>query len=164
VSAPVTEQASERRRWFPDTMPMPAANSETIGWWEEAARHRLVFQRCISCAQFRHPPGPVCPQCRSSEARWEEVAGDGVVFTYTVVRQAFVSALADRLPYVVAAIDLDGAAGVRLVSNLVDVDPAEVQIGSRVKLVWEDMGPALAVPRFRPARESDRARATGTAR
>jgi uncharacterized protein len=37
-----------------------------------------------------------------------------------------------------------------MVSNLIDIDPADVAIGMKVEVVWEDMGPDLALPRFRP--------------
>ena len=144
-------------RWFPDEMPVPAVSAETNGWWEAAAHHRLVVQRCRDCGQTRHPPGPVCPRCRSTASQWSELPGTGTVFTFTVVRQAFIPSLADRIPYVVIAVELDGAekidgaGGARMVSNLIEIDPAEVTIGMAVEVVWEDMGPALAVPRFRPA-------------
>jgi uncharacterized protein len=137
-------------RWFPDEMPMPAANAETIGWWEAASEHRLVVQACASCAQVRHPPGPLCPRCRSEDAVWKHLPGTGSVYTYTVVHQAFVPALADRIPYVVVAVELEGAEGVRMVSNLVDAEPEEVEVGMAVEVAWEDMGPQLALPRFRP--------------
>ena len=137
-------------RWFPDEMPMPAANAETVGWWEAAAEHRLVVQRCTACGHVRHPPGPLCPRCRATTAQWWESPGTGTVYTYTVVRQAFIPALADRLPYVVIAVELDGTDGARLVSNLVDFEPGAVTVGMAVEVVWEDMGPELAVPRFRP--------------
>jgi uncharacterized OB-fold protein len=138
-------------RWFPDQMPMPAVNAETVGWWEAAAHHRLVVQRCAACGQTRHPPGPVCPRCRSSAAQWLTLPGTGTVYTYTVVRQAFIPSLQDKIPYVVVAVELDGAAGARMVSNLVDVETEEVTVGMPVEVAWEDMGPELAVPRFRPA-------------
>ena len=48
-------------------------------------------------------------------------------------------------------VELDDGGGARLASNLVDVDPTMVAVGMRVAVVWEDMGPALAIPRFRPA-------------
>jgi hypothetical protein len=140
-------------RWFPDEMPVPAVNAETNGWWEAAAHHRLVVQRCTDCGRTRHPPGPVCPWCRSTTSEWSELPGTGTVFTFTVVRQAFIPSLADRIPYVVIAVDLDGAdgtEGARMVSNLVDIDPSDVCISMAVEVVWEDMGPALALPRFRP--------------
>jgi uncharacterized OB-fold protein len=138
-------------RWFPDEMPVPAVNAESNGWWEAAAHHRLVVQRCADCGQTRHPPGPVCPRCRSVASDWFDLPGTGSVFTYTVVRQAFIACLADRIPYVVVALDLDGADGARIVSNLIDIDPSDVSIGMRVEVAWEDMGPDLALPRFRPA-------------
>jgi uncharacterized OB-fold protein len=138
-------------RWFPDEMPTPAASAETVGWWEAAADHRLVVQRCTECGRTRHPPGPVCPRCRSTASEWFALAGTGTVYTYTVVRQAFIASLQDKLPYVVIAVELDGAQGARMVSNLVDAEPEEVSVGMPVEVAWEDMGPELAIPRFRPS-------------
>ena len=137
-------------RWFPDDMPVPAANADTAGWWEACTAHRLVVQRCTRCGATRHPPGPVCPACRSTSSEWAPLPGTGTVYTLTVVRQAFLPALADRVPYVVAAIEPDGGGGARMVSNVVDCDPEAVSIGMAVEVVWEDMGPELALPRFRP--------------
>ena len=83
-------------------------------------------------------------QSRGSFLR--KVAGTGTVYTYTVVHQQFVPA---DVPYVVVAVDLPE--GIRIVSNLVDADPNQLEIGLPVTLVWEDMGPELAMPRFTPA-------------
>jgi len=137
-------------RWFPDDMPVPAANAETAGWWEAAASHRLVVQRCTGCGLTRHPPGPRCPGCRGAAWEWAPLPGTGTVYTYTVVHQAFLPSLGDTVPYVVAVVELDGGDGARMVSNVVGVDPAEVTVGMGVEVAWEDMGPELALPRFRP--------------
>jgi uncharacterized OB-fold protein len=137
-------------RWFPDSMPVPSASDHTLPWWRAAAEHRLVVQTCDECGTTRHPPAPRCFACRAEHHHWSDLPGTGTVYTFTLVRQAFVAALADQLPYVVAAVDLDGSGGVRLVTNVVDCDPAEVHIGQRVEVVWEDMGPELALPRVRP--------------
>jgi uncharacterized protein len=142
--------AAGGQRFFPDEMPSPAASAETAGWWEACLSHRLVVQRCTECGTTRHPPGPVCPWCRSLAFEWSELPGTGTVYTFTVVRQAFLPALAGTVPYVVAAIEPDGAGGARFVSNVVDCDPEEVEIGMPVEVVWEDMGPELSLPRFRP--------------
>ena len=84
------------------------------------------------------------------KATWADLPGTGLVYTFSVVRQAFLPALAEVIPYVVAVVEPDGAAGVRMMSNVVDVDPEEVTIGMPVEVVWEDMSPELALPRFRP--------------
>jgi uncharacterized protein len=61
-------------------------------------------------------------------------------------------AAGQTLPFVIAVIGLAEAGGVRMISNLVEIDPADVAIGLPVELVWEDMSAELAVPRFRPRR------------
>ena len=139
-------------RWFPDEMPYPSASAETVEWWSAAAEHHLVVQTCDQCGRTRHPPGPVCPSCSSMAAHWAELPGTGSVYTYTIVRQAFIPSLGDRLPYIVIAVDLDEAGGVRMVSNLVEAEPSQAAVGMRVEVVWEDMGPDLALARFRPSK------------
>jgi uncharacterized protein len=136
-------------RWFPDSMPLPAASAETLPWWQAAAEHRLVVQRCDECGRYRHPPSPRCPHCHSAQASFVEHDGSGTIYTCTRVHQPFLAGM--DLPYVVAVIDLAGleADHIRLVTNIVDADPDEVDIGLPVELVWEDMGPDLALPRAR---------------
>ncbi len=144
-------------RWFPDSMPLPAASRETLPWWQAAAQHRLVVQRCENCGRYRHPPSPLCPHCRNWASSWGEHPGTGTIYTFTRVHQPFLPGVA--LPYVVAVIALDGLESdhVRLVTNIVDSDPDEVAIGLAVQVVWEDMGPDLAVPRARLTGRSARA-------
>ncbi len=139
-------------RWFPDAMPQPAADAETLQWWQAAAEHRLVVQRCDRCSHLRLPPAPVCPKCRAFESDWQELSGRGELYTYTVIHRPV--APDQDLPFIVAVIELEGADGVRMISNLVDVDPETLEVGLRVEVVWEDMGPDLAIPRFRPVRRS----------
>jgi hypothetical protein len=57
------------------------------------------------------------------------------------------------LPFVIAVIALEDSGGVRIISNLVEVDPDGLAIGLAVELVWEDMSESLAIPRFRPRRD-----------
>jgi uncharacterized OB-fold protein len=135
-------------RFFPDGMPPPLADAITLPFWEAAAEHRLVVQRCAACRHTRLPPAPVCPKCRSSEADWQEVPGRGEVYTYTLVHRPI--AAEQTLPFVVAVITLEDSGGVRIISNLVDVEADAVAIGMPVELVWEDMSEDLAIPRFRP--------------
>jgi uncharacterized OB-fold protein len=135
-------------RFFPDSMPPPLANATTLPFWEAAAEHRLVVQRCAACQHTRLPPAPICPECRSADAEWQELSGRGEVYTFTHVHRPI--AAGQDLPFVIAVITLEGAGGVRIISNLVGASPEEIEIGTPVELVWEDMSPDLAIPRFRP--------------
>ena len=59
-------------------------------------------------------------------------------------------AAGQELPYVIAVVALEDSGGLRMISNLVDVNPDELEIGLPVEVVWEDMSAELALPRFRP--------------
>jgi uncharacterized OB-fold protein len=134
-------------RFFPDTMPSPTADAFSLPFWQAAAEHRLVVQRCKGCGVTRQS-APICAGCRSTEFEWQTVSGRGEVYTYTVVHRPI--AAGQPLPTLIAVIALEGAGGVRLISNLVGVDPGAVHIGMPVEVVWEDMSADLAIPRFRP--------------
>jgi len=41
------------------------------------------------------------------------------------------------MPYVIAIVSLDDCPSVRLTTNLIDCDPADVRIGDRVRVVFE---------------------------
>jgi uncharacterized OB-fold protein len=56
--------------------------------------------------------------------------------------------MADRVPYAVALVDLDE--GVRLLTNVVDVDAEEVRIGMEVAVTWEPMSDGRHLPVFAP--------------
>jgi uncharacterized OB-fold protein len=136
------------RRWFPDAMPTPAVTDDTRPFFDAALEHRLVMQRCASCATFRHPPRPLCPRCGSFDVEWIELAGTGTLFTYSTVHLPFHPALRDTVPYVVAVVTLDGTGGTRMASNLVDAPIDQLRAGLAVECVWEDMSPTLTLPRF----------------
>ncbi len=135
-------------RFFPDGMPMPLADPISLPWWEAAAGHRLVVQHCTDCEHTRHPPAPLCPECRSEGSDWLKLSGRGEVYTFTIVHRPI--AANQSLPFVIAVVALEGAGGIRMISNLVGVDPDALEIGLPVELVWEDMSPDVAIPRFRP--------------
>ena len=48
-------------------------------------------------------------------------------------------------------VELPDAGGVRLVSNVIDVRPGELQVGLAVEVVFEDLED-VTLPRFGPAR------------
>jgi len=135
-------------RFFPDSMPPPMADATSLPFWRAAAEHRLVVQRCTSCEHTRHPPAPLCPECRSTEADWKQVSGRREVYSYTAVHRPV--AADQTLPFVIAVVALEDSGGLRMISNLVDVNPEELEIGMPVELVWEDMSEDLTMPRFRP--------------
>lgn len=134
-------------RWFPNGMPQPMANKEALPFWRAAAEHRLVVQRCNECEHMQLPPAPVCSVCRSEDCHFHQLNGRGEVYTYTIVHRPI--AMDQKVPFVIAVITLEGAGGVRMISNIVELAPEEVEIGMPVEVAWEDMSDDLSLPRFR---------------
>lgn len=137
--------------YFSELMPAPAPNMDDALFWEHCAQRQLRFQACERCDKPRHPPQPVCSNCHSFEQVWVDAPSDARVYTYTVVHHAGHEAIASRLPYVVAVIEFPALAGVRLVSNVTDVDPRQMYIGMPLQLWWDDIGDRIHIPRFRPS-------------
>lgn len=140
---------------IPGSLPAEIAGLNPDSWtepfWLAAAEHRLVAARCGACATFRMPPSPFCHVCRSQDIDWTELNGTGTVFTFTVVRHAVVPVVREHVPYVVAVVDLDGAPGARLVTQLVGMAPEHVTIGMPVGVVWDDVAEGVSVPRVMPS-------------
>ncbi|MBL4826573.1 MAG: OB-fold domain-containing protein [Spongiibacteraceae bacterium] len=115
--------------------PLPRLDANNRPFWTGGAEGELRLYRCRDCQAFTHPPRPVCRSCLSENIAAEAVAGTGVVETFTVNYQAWHPKA--EVPYVIARIVLDGVPGVYLTSNVINCDPETVDVGDRVKVVFE---------------------------
>ncbi|MFD9666441.1 bifunctional MaoC family dehydratase N-terminal/OB-fold nucleic acid binding domain-containing protein [Rhodococcus sp. NPDC059968] len=129
--------------------PRPALDDDNAFWFAAAREHRLVIQRCVSCGVLRHPTGPMCGECRSTEWDTVDASGRGTVYTFVVNHHPKIDAF--DYPLIVAVIELEE--GTRLIANMTGVEPDHVRIGMPVVLDWIDADPELTLPVFRPASE-----------
>jgi hypothetical protein len=109
-------------------------------WREIQSRYNLIGTKCGSCGSVDFPPRAVCPTCgRKSIGKMQRVKlkGTGQVVTYTVIHDAPVNFEMQK-PYVVAIVETDE--GVRLTSQIIDVEPDEVTIGMRVQAAFRRLG------------------------
>ncbi len=97
----------------------------------------LRFQTCEACGGMQHPPEEVCGHCQATGFSWQEAGPEGTIVSCAVVHQAVHPLLKDAIPYVVAVIDVDGAPGINVVGNVLEVEPSEVRIGQRVRVEFE---------------------------
>jgi uncharacterized OB-fold protein len=118
-------------------------------FWKGVSEDKLLLASCANCAYLQHPPSPMCPQCGSVEWKVIEASGRGTVLSWIVSRHPSES---DDRPRVVALIELEE--GVRLVSNLVDVDTDQVLNDIAVEVTFADVD-QVRLPQFRPVREGD---------
>lgn len=101
-------------------------------FWHSLREKKLNFPKCEDCERFHWYPKSKCPFCGSSKVKWRQLAGEGVLFSWTTVRHAFSDEYREKIPYVVALVEFDDAPGVRLVSNLTTPNLYAIRIGMRL--------------------------------
>lgn len=133
-----------------DPRPLPVPDDVSRFYWEGARDGRLLLQRCLRCSKLQYPPDVACVHCQAVELEPAEVGGRGRLWSYTTVERVFHAGFADAVPYVVALIELEEQDGLRLLTNIVDASPDDLQVGMAVEVTFEDRG-EIVLPQFRPA-------------
>ena len=128
--------------------PAPTVIPDTAPYWSAAAAGRLVLPRCDDCGVVIWYPRPHCPKCFSQHVTWEQMSGNGTIYTFTVTRRG-VEDYKSCTPYILAYVELEE--GPRVLTNVVDCDVETVRVGDRVTAVFHNTGDEAALLRFRPA-------------
>jgi uncharacterized OB-fold protein len=72
------------------------------------------------------------------------------LYTFTVIRRAPSPELTHSVPFVAGVVKLVDADDTKLFTNVVNCRPEDVHIGMKLNVVWDDVEPDRAVPRFEP--------------
>ena len=116
-------------------------------FWQGCAEHRLLMPRCGE-GHVVWPPRPACLRCTALVADWVEVAGTGRLYSWTVVHRTRLRWYAERTPYVVGIVELDGGERpVRMVGRCA-LDPADAVEGLELVVDFEDTD-RLSMPFWR---------------
>ncbi len=130
--------------------PAPIVTDDNAFYWEGAAEGKLLAQRCGDCGTLRHPPRPMCPQCRSLAIELVTLSGRGTLYSYAVLHHPQNPAF--DYPVLAALVDLDE--GVRLLSELAGIAPDDIRIGMPLAADFAPTYGGMAVPVFRCGSES----------
>lgn len=102
-------------------------------FWHAASVGELRFPRCDCCRAFQWYPVPVCPHCRARTWTWVPVGPEGEIYSFTVLRRAFLSGA--RVPTPVLQVRFPEAPGVTLVTTLADTDEmSRLAVGQRIRM------------------------------
>jgi uncharacterized protein len=136
---------------------------ENVAYFKHCAEHSYHLQSCNDCGKFRYPPTTACPWCMGRESTWKPVEGKGTVHSYSEVHHAIQPAFRGKTPYMILLVDLDTQKGqptpeeaLRVIGNLCtphgELASADlvktVGIGTRVRMVFSDVGDGLAIPQW----------------
>ena len=138
--------------------PLPDTDWDaTRAFWAGAARGELVIPRCDACAAFNWYPREQCRSCGRGSFTWTPVSGRGRLFSWSVVRHAFLPQFRDKVPYVPGLVAIEEDPRVRLVTELVDCEPSELWFEMPVEVVFRELSFAgvdgrVTAPLFAPVR------------
>ena len=112
-------------------------------FWEFCQEKKLVFQKCKNCGKIRWPYSIACPECYSFDYEYYESKGIGKIYTYAIFHMAFDKKFKDKVPYVIAVIELEN--GVKFLSNIINTTFEKIECNKDVKLVWDNNIPKFEV-------------------
>ncbi len=118
-AGPAADDVGKLRKFL---HPRPAITPDNAFFWEGINNRKLLIQRCDGCGTLRHPPGPMCPKCRS--LRWSQVqaGGRGIIYSFVVMHQPQLPGLDYPLPILLVELE----EGPRIVANILAAKPADV--------------------------------------
>jgi uncharacterized protein len=140
-----------------DELLLPVADDDASApFWEGTRAGELRVQACADCGSLRFPPRPMCPRCQSLAVAWKAMSGRGVIWSFVVPHPPLLPAYAELSPYNVIVVALDEDPTLRLVGNLVadadapidSVDPATIEIGQPVQVVFQPWGDDVVMPQW----------------
>jgi uncharacterized OB-fold protein len=129
------------------TKPLPIIKGMAETFWNGLKEQRLLIQYCQDCAQSIFYPRVMCPHCGGTNVEFKEQSGIGEIYSYTVVHAPRHKGFNEDAPYVVALVNIEG--GARMMTNIIDCEINDVQIGSKVKISFTDVTDEITLPHFK---------------
>ena len=129
----------------PENLPLPVPDEDSLLFWQGLSDGKFLLQTCIDCGIKNYPPVSMC--CQQFNFEWVNAQGTGSIFSYVVTHQPIHPALKGHTPFLTVVVQLDE--GPRITSNLVDGDPENIEIGSRVELNLVRLSDEVTLPLFK---------------
>lgn len=118
---------------------------DTGGFFAAASAGRLVIRMCNGCDAVLHMPRAYCHQCGSWDGRWQEVAGAGTVYSWTVVNHQVHPSF--PVPYTVVLVELDDVPA-RLIGHLPGTP--DLRMGQPLTVRFETLADGVVLPQWDP--------------
>jgi uncharacterized OB-fold protein len=146
MTAPADEAGwTESPSWL-----APNPTPEDREFWVGAHRGELRIQRCQACGLHQHYARILCSHCSSLDVEWVTATGRGTVHSFTVIRQNGVPPFNERVPFVVALVDLEEP-GARVLAAMPTLPPEDARIGLPVVATFRVASDEFGFVDFRPA-------------
>lgn len=136
---------AEASRLFERLGPLaPPVSVWTEPFLDGVRRGILRVPECAACDTRFWTPQFACPSCLSTDVRWLDTDGRGVVYSHTTVHRSANPAVWPDVPYVLAVVHLD--AGPHVLTRLIDCAADEVRVGDPVQAVPFEVNGSAVYP------------------
>lgn len=127
---------------------LPRIGPENEHFWTGGAAGELRLLQCPACETWVHPPQPICPACLGEPLVARATSGRATLHTYTVNHHPWIPGFDP--PYIIAIVTLNEDARVRLTTNLVHCEEADLRIGMPLSVCFEEREDGIFLPLFEP--------------
>lgn len=131
--------------------PLPQPTPISAPFWEGLRHHQVRLQQCEH-GHWLFFPRTHCPTCGNRQLTWQNVSGEGTLYSFTVARVPTLPEFTDEMPQLLAVVALDQ--GVHINTTLVGVEPGDIRIGQRLRPVFDERPGSATLLRYTPV-ESD---------
>jgi len=126
-------------------IPLPRPTTISQPYWDACRDERLTVQKCSDCGSYVLIPQPCCGECQSEKLEWVDSAGRGTLYSFSTVYRPQQPVF--ETPYTVVVVELDE--GYHMLSNLIGVEPEDVEIGTPLEVFFEKKSDEITLPYFR---------------
>ena len=121
---------------------------DSYEFWEGAKKNKLLIQKSTISKKYFLYSRAFSGVAADESFEWVEASGKGTIYSFTISHIAGGSEFyLNKTPYIIGSILLEE--GVRLMSNIVDCDHSEVEIGRKVKVVFKKLENEIVFPCFK---------------
>lgn len=124
----------------------PYSNPDSKIYWDAVNNGTLLIRICRTCGVSHFLPRHHCPKCWSSDLEWIPSSGTGTVYSFSVVHRAPLESFSNKVPYVIALIDL--TEGPRMLTNIIGRGALSTSVGDKVRVAFEEIDPGINLPQF----------------
>jgi uncharacterized OB-fold protein len=121
---------------MPMDKPMPEPTPLTEPFWTGLKNRKVCIQYSPSSDAYVFYPRVLAPRTLADDLEWREISGEGILYTFTIAERPTAPHWEGSVPQLLAVVELNE--GPRLSTEMVNVDPAALKVGMRVKPVFED--------------------------
>lgn len=116
--------------------PLPVPTPLTRPFWDGLAQRKVRIQYSPSLGEYIFYPRPLAPRTLADDLQWREISGNGTLYSYTVATRPPAPHFAAEGQMILAIVQWDE--GPKFSTELVNVDPEDLQIGMELSPVFTD--------------------------